>query len=79
MATKKIYTVIRSTIRSEREVSGTLDELTEYFSYTLEIGNSRDSRISRKPKTIKSLINAINKSFSISGRYYDCVTLKEVK
>lgn len=44
MATKKIYTVIRSTIRSEREVSGTLDELTEYFSYTLEIGNSRDSR-----------------------------------
>ena len=76
MATKKIYTVIRSTIRSEREVSGTLDELTEYFSYTLEIGNSRDSRISRKPKTIKSLINAINKSISISGRYYDSVMLK---
>lgn len=79
MANKKIYTVIRSRSRGEREVSGTLDELIEYFSYTLIVGHSWDSRIPLKPRTIKSLINALNKSFDISGRYYDCVTLKESK
>lgn len=77
MAQKKIYTVIRTTSRGEREVSGTLEELTEYFSYTLEVGHSWNSRIPLKPRTIKSLINALNKSFDISGRYYDCVSLKE--
>lgn len=74
---KKTYTVIRSRLGGEREVSGTLEELTEYFGYTLEVGHSWDSRIPLKPRTIKSLINNLNKSFDISRRYYDCVSLKE--
>lgn len=42
---------------SSREVSGTLEELTEHFGYTLETGHSYDSRVCLKPKTIKSLVN----------------------
>jgi len=53
------YTIRINTIRaygkdSSREVSGTLEELTEYFSYTLEIG-------SLHPKTIRGLLSAVQK------------------
>lgn len=76
MAAKKIYTVIKTHNDREREVSGTLDELIEYFSYTLECGHGWNSRIPRYPKTIKSLISALNKSFYTIGKYWDCVELK---
>lgn len=59
----KTYTIRINTIRaygkdSSREVSGTLEELTEYFSYTLEIGNLH-------PKTIRGLISAVQKASDI--------------
>ena len=46
-----------------REVTGTLEELTNYFSYTLECGASWNKKIKQHPKTIKSLISNLNKSF----------------
>ena len=50
---------------SERITEGTLEELTKYFGYTLEVGNSWNSKISTKPRTIKSLISNVNKSYDI--------------
>ena len=44
-------------------VTGTIAELANYFSYTLEVGNSWDKKISRTPKTIKSLISNVNKAY----------------
>lgn len=72
---KKVYTLIK--IRTflydrpneEREVKGTLDELKDYFSYTL-------SAVNKNPKTIKSLISSVNKGYEIMGKY-DCVELAE--
>lgn len=46
----------------ETEVTGTLEELTEYFRYTLESGNSYNSKISLTPKTAKTLVNALNRA-----------------
>lgn len=42
--------------------TGTIDELTKYFGYTLEVGKSYDKTVQMAPKTIKSLIVAINKA-----------------
>ena len=44
---------------------GTLEELTEKFSYTLEIGNSYNKAVKRNPKTIKSLLNCLNRAADI--------------
>ena len=60
-------------VRGDRETifEGTLDRLiNEVFGYTLECGNSWNSKIPRNPKTINSLISAINKSYDeIEGGY----------
>lgn len=66
----KTYTIRINTIKaygkdSSREVSGTLEELTEYFSYTLEIGHSYNSKINLHPKTIRGLISAVQKASDI--------------
>ena len=71
----KIYRVkiSRSSISrsSERFTEGTLEELVKNFSYTLEVGNSWNSKINTKPKTIKSLISNVQKSFDIiNGNTY---------
>lgn len=50
--------------RTPTEVEGTVEELTKYFSYTLEVGYSWNKKINRHPKTIKSFISNINKSFA---------------
>ena len=51
---------------------GTLDKLVEAFSYTLQCGNSYNNRISRQPKTIKSFLSNVNKSFdAMELRCYD--------
>lgn len=73
MATKKEYTIIKYHRGRETEVSGTVEELTKYFSYTLECGaswqNERGCRkVNRNPKTIKSLITAINNAFDNTQR-----------
>ena len=58
--------------------TGTLDYLIdEVFSYTLLCGNSHDSRINTHPKTIKSLVNALNKSAYVCGNYFTFYTLKK--
>lgn len=79
----KVYKVkiSRSSISrsSERFTEGTLEELTEYFGYTLEVGNSWNSKINTKPKTIKSLISNVQKSFDIiNGNTYTTETVELV-
>ena len=51
---------------------GTLEQLIDAFSYTLEIGNSWDKRINKNPKTIKSFISNLNRAFAIKeAKCYD--------
>lgn len=59
----KTYTVIKSRKGKTEEIQGTLEELISYFGYTLEVGNSWNSKIQRNPKTIKSFINNLKKSY----------------
>lgn len=47
------------------EVSGTLEELTKYFEYTLDTGRSYqhekgNKKINCKPRTIKGLVSNLN-------------------
>ena len=49
--------------RSDRSVEGTLEYLRNYFSYTLEVGNSWNRKINMSPKTLKSFVSNLNKSF----------------
>lgn len=44
-------------------IKGTLKELTEYFGYTLDCGHSWNGKINTNPKTYKSLISNLNKSY----------------
>lgn len=66
MKTPKTYTIIiHRNGRDSRETSGTLEELIEYFSYTLEKGASwqherGNKKIDRHPKTIASLVKNLN-------------------
>lgn len=60
----KTYKVKVDYKNREKIVEGTLDYLIDYFSYTLEIGNSWNKRISRNPKTIKSFITNLQNSYS---------------
>lgn len=62
---EKTYKVkIEHTRRGERIVEGTLDYLVnQYFGYTLEIGNSWNKKITRYPKTIKSFVSNLQKSY----------------
>jgi len=46
-------------------VTGTVEELINYFSYTLEIGHSWDKRVNTKPKTIKSFVSNLQRSYEI--------------
>ena len=59
----KTYTIIKTRKGRESEISGTLEELQEYFDYTFEVGHSWNSKIIRKPKTIKSFISNLQKSY----------------
>ena len=54
---------ISHTRRGDRIVEGTLEYLIGYFSYTLEIGNSWNRKINRTPKTIKSFVTNLQKSY----------------
>jgi len=63
-ATTKIYTVkICHTKKPDKVLVYSLPELIGYFSYTLEIGHSWNPKISKQPKTIKSFITNLNKSY----------------
>ena len=63
----KIYkvTISNSGKDHSRDTEGTIEELTRYFSYTLEIGNSWNNKIKRGPFTnINALISNVNKSYA---------------
>ena len=61
--TKKVYS-IKERGRHEHVYTGTVEELVRIFGYTLEIGASRNSKITRHPKTITSLLINLQKSFA---------------
>lgn len=61
----KIYTIIVSNDTRSKEWNGTIEDLTSYFSYTLEIGNSIKKSVKRNPTTIKSLVSNLQKAFSL--------------
>jgi hypothetical protein len=68
----KEYTIIKTHRGREREITNTLPELIDYFSYTLLCGNSWNSKIPTNPKTIKSLVSALNRSVKeTQGGCYD--------
>ena len=68
----KQYTIIKQRKGNEKEVHGTLEELTDYFGYTLLKGNSYNNKIPTKPKTIKSLIKGLNDSiYETQGSCYE--------
>jgi len=75
MSKGKIYRVkkTRSGMNGSREsiFEGTIEHLSNgVFGYTLECGVSWNSKIKRNPKTINSLITAINQSYDeIEGGY----------
>ena len=60
----KTYTILKTRTRNNTtsESTGTLEELSKDFGYTIECGNSWNSKINRNPKSIKGLVSALNKS-----------------
>jgi hypothetical protein len=66
-----VHTIAKTRNGRVTEQKGTLEELTKYYGYTLESGNSYNSKIPLKPKTIKSLLSALDKSTDVlqSGSY----------
>ena len=71
MAAPKIFTVNVNRRGNDRFVSGTLAQLIQYYSYTLECGNSWNRKISREPKTIKSFEKNYNMSVDETQGGYD--------
>lgn len=59
---EKTYTILRHRKGRVMEATGTLEYLTGYFRYKLESGRSYDSRIPLKPRTVKALVNALNRA-----------------
>lgn len=44
-------------------VTDTLEGLTKYFSYTLEVGASWNKKVNRWPKSIKGFINSLQLAY----------------
>lgn len=69
----KTYTITKSRDRGTPvSFTGTIEELTNIFSYTLECGASYqfekgNSKINRKPTTIVSLVSNLNKAVNNSA------------
>ena len=63
----------KSTHRGRETIwEGTIDYLEdEVFGYSLECGHSWNPKINRYPKTVKALVNALNKSADECRRYDD--------
>ena len=68
----KVY-YVKSTHRGRETIwEGTLEYLKEsVFGYSLCCGHSWNNKINPNPKTIKSLINALNESANECRRYDD--------
>lgn len=67
----KTYTISKIHNGNVHQTSGTLEELIEYFGYTLECGHSWNHKLQLKPKTIKSLVSTLNKCVAETSRSYD--------
>ena len=73
----KTYTIFKTHRGRTTEISGTLPELVEYFGYTLKSGASWSGhrgcrKVNTEPKTIKSLITALNNAvYNTQGSCYD--------
>lgn len=73
----KEITIIAHHRGRETKYTGTVEHLrTEVFGYTLECGNSWNSKIPVAPKTAKSLVNALNNSANECRRYDDWYELE---
>lgn len=65
MKKEKIYKVRKIDSKGrESIIEETLEGLIKYFGYTLEVGKSWNSRINTNPKTIKSFISNLQKSYN---------------
>ena len=88
MAKQKRYLVCMHrdgyTSRKPIYATGTVKELTEYYSYTLECGKSWEHekgnrKINKEPKSIKSLITNVNNAMNnsagngYSGRWLELI------
>ncbi len=68
----KTFTIVKTRRGKETETTATLEEHIKYFAYTLECGNSWNSKINRNPKTAAGLVSALNKSVAETmGSCYD--------
>lgn len=71
MEKKKIYVAAHH--NGKTTIWGaTLEEMNhDIFSYTLQCGNSWNSKIPTNPKEVKTLVKALNDSANECCRYYD--------
>lgn len=62
----KTYTIRKTRGRTgaQTDYTGTVAELTEEFSYTLQCGNSWNPKINRTPTTAISLVSNLNRSIA---------------
>ena len=68
----KTFTIEKHTIRSTSTYTGTVQELVEKFSYTLDCGRSYErekgnKKINTNPKSIKSLVSNLNNAVNNSA------------
>jgi hypothetical protein len=68
----KQYTIVSSYSTRKSSKTGTIAELTEYFSYTLLVGESwqnarGNKKINKNPKNIKSLVTNLNNAVTNSA------------
>ena len=73
MSNKKLYTVELHRRARVTEYKGTIDELIEAFSYTLECGKCYEhergnKKINMNPKGIKSLVTNLNNATNNSAQ-----------
>ena len=71
MANKLYY--VKSTHKGKSTIyEGTMEYLSkQVFGYSLECGNSWNRKIPTEPKTLKSLVKALNDSAYECNKYYD--------
>lgn len=70
--TQKVHKIRKTYKDRSNEITGTLDELIDYFGYTLEVGHSYKSSILLKPKTIKSFLSNLDRAFDVKeGKCYE--------
>lgn len=59
---EKVYYIHKRRNGKHQIIKGTLEELINYFGYTLKVGNSYNPKINTHPTTIKSFVSNLQKS-----------------